>query len=194
MEHRLTTPLSPAAVRPLAIGDVVYLTGEMITARDKAHIRMAEYFAAGKPLPFPLEGAAVFHGAPIVRERAGGWEIVAIGPTTSARMNSLEPAVIRHGARLIVGKGGMDAQVLKALGDGGAAYLSMTGGAAVLGARMVKAVRGVAWEDLGLAEAVWRLDVADFGPLTVTMDAHGGDLYGRVRERVGENIKAMRSK
>lgn len=194
MEHRLTTPLSPAAVRPLAIGDVVYLTGEMITARDKAHIRMAEYFAAGKPLPFRLEGAAVFHGAPIVRERAGGWEIVAIGPTTSARMNSLEPAVIRHGARLIVGKGGMDAQVLKALGDGGAAYLSMTGGAAVLGARMVKAVRGVAWEDLGLAEAVWRLDVADFGPLTVTMDAHGGDLYGRVRERVGENIKAMRSK
>ena len=91
-----------------------------------------------------------------MRERDGGWEIVAIGPTTSARMNSLEPAVIRHGARLIVGKGGMDSSVLSALHDCGAAYLSMTGGAAVLGARMVKAVRGVAWEDLGLAEAVWR--------------------------------------
>ena len=145
-------------------------------------------------MPFRLEGAVVFHGAPIVRERDGGWEIVAIGPTTSARMNSLEPAVIRHGARLIVGKGGMDASVLNALHDCGAAYLSMTGGAAVLGARMVKAVRDVAWEDLGRAEAVWLLDVADFGPLTVTMDAHGGDLYGHVRARVGENIKAMRSK
>lgn len=194
MEHRLKTPLSPDDVERLAIGDVVYLTGEMITARDKAHIRMAEFFSAGKPLPFRLEGAVVFHGAPIVRERDGGWDIVAIGPTTSARMNSLEPAVIRHGARLIVGKGGMDSSVLSALHDCGAAYLSMTGGAAVLGARMVKAVRGVAWEDLGLAEAVWRLDVADFGPLTVTMDAHGGDLYSRVRARVGENIKAMRSK
>jgi fumarate hydratase subunit beta len=194
MEHRLKTPLASGDVGPLEIGDVVYLTGEMITARDKAHIRMAEYFSAGKPLPFRLEGAVVFHGAPIVRERDGGWEIVAIGPTTSARMNSLEPAVVRHGARLIVGKGGMDSSVLSALQDCGAAYLSMTGGAAVLGARMVKAVRGVAWEDLGLAEAVWRLDVADFGPLTVTMDAHGGDLYGRVRARAGENIKAMRSK
>jgi fumarate hydratase subunit beta len=194
MEYRLKTPLSKADVERLAIGDVVYLTGEMIAARDKAHIRMAEYFSAGKPLPFRLEGAVVFHGAPIVRESDGGWEIVAIGPTTSARMNSLEPAVIRHGARLIIGKGGMDSSVLSALQDCGAAYLSMTGGAAVLGARMVKAVREVAWEDLGLAEAVWRLDVADFGPLTVTMDAHGGDLYGLVRARVGENIKAMRSK
>jgi fumarate hydratase subunit beta len=194
MEHRLKTPLSTAEIGRLTIGDVVYLTGEMITARDKAHSRMAEFFSAGKQLPFRLEGAVVFHGAPIVRERDSGWEIVAIGPTTSARMNSLEPAVIRHGARLIVGKGGMDAGVREALCDCGAAYLSMTGGAAVLGARLVKAVRGMSWEDLGMAEAVWLLDVTDFGPLTVTMDAHGGDLYGQVRARVGENIKAMRSK
>jgi fumarate hydratase subunit beta len=194
MEYHLRTPLTRSYVERLVIGDVVYLTGEMITARDKAHVRMAEYFSTGKPLPFRLEGAVVFHGAPIVRERDSKWEIVAIGPTTSARMNSLEPAVIRHGARLIIGKGGMDAQVLDALRDCGSAYLSMTGGAAVLGARMVKAVRGVEWKDLGLAEAVWTLDVADFGPLTVTMDAHGGDMYGQVRARVAENIKAMRSK
>jgi fumarate hydratase subunit beta len=194
MEHRLNTPLSGAGVERLTVGDVVYLTGEMITARDKAHVRMAEYFSTGKPLPFRLEGAAVFHGAPIVREQDGEWKIMAIGPTTSARMNSLEPAVIRHGARLIIGKGGMDGQVLNALRDCGSAYLSMTGGAAVLGARMVKAVRSVEWKDLGLAEAVWMLEVADFGPLTVTMDAHGGNLYGQVRARVAENIKAMRSK
>ncbi len=111
MEYRLQTPISRSDVEKLRIGDVVYLSGTLITARDKAHIRMAEYFSSGKPLPFRLEDAAVFHGAPIVRERDGGWEIVAIGPTTSARMNSLEPAVIRHGARLIIGKGGMDAQV-----------------------------------------------------------------------------------
>ena len=193
MEYRLQTPISRSDVEKLRIGDVVYLSGTLITARDKAHIRMAEYFSSGKPLPFRLEDAAVFHGAPIVRERNGGWEIVAIGPTTSARMNSLEPAVIRHGARLIIGKGGMDAQVQEALCDCGSAYLSMTGGAAVLGARRVKAVTGVEWEDLGLAEAVWVLEVADFGPLTVTMDSHGGNWHGDVRARVSENIKAMRS-
>ena len=193
MEHHLRTPVAPAEARSLRIGDVVFLTGPILTARDKAHMRMAEYFAAGKPLPFPLEGAAVFHGAPLVRERDGGWEIVAIGPTTSARMNGLEPAVIRHGVRLIIGKGGMDAGVLGSLREAGGAYLSMTGGAAVLGARMVRAVRGVEWQDLGLAEAVWVLDVADFGPLAVTMDAHGGDLYGEIGKRVAENVKAMRA-
>jgi fumarate hydratase subunit beta len=193
MEYRLQTPISRPDVDKLRVGDVVYLSGTLITARDKAHVRMAEYFSSGEPLPFRLEGTAVFHGAPIVRKRDNGWEIVAIGPTTSARMNSLEPAVIRHGVRLIIGKGGMDAQVLDALRDCGCAYLSMTGGAAVLGARRVKAVTGVEWEDLGLAEAVWVLEVADFGPLTVTMDAHGGDRHGEVRARVSENIKAMRS-
>ncbi len=193
MEYYLKTPVSRTDVEKLKIGDTVYLTGTLLTARDKAHIRMAEYFVSSKPLPFRLEDAALFHGAPIVRETDSGWEIVAIGPTTSARMNSLEPAVIRHGARLIIGKGGMGGEVLKALNDQGCAYLSMTGGAAVLGARMVRKVLGVEWKDLGLAEAVWVLDVERFGPLTVTMDAHGDDLYAGVRSRVSENIKAMRS-
>ena len=193
MEYRLRTPVEREDAEKLKVGDVVYLTGQMITARDKAHVRMAGYFEAGRPLPFRLEGAVVFHGAPLVRPRDGGWEIVAIGPTTSARMNRLEPAVIRHGARLIVGKGGMDAGVSRALRDCGSAYLAMTGGAAVLGARMVDRVAHVEWTDLGLAEAVWALDVTDFRPLTVTMDAHGGDRYGEVRERVAENVKATRA-
>ena len=62
----------------------------------------------------------------------------------------------------------------------------------MLGARMVKKVLDLLWEDLGMAEAVWLLEVEDFGPLTVTMDAHMGDLYEAVRRRVAENIKGMR--
>jgi len=155
-------------------------------------MRMGEYFKEHKGLPFVLEGAVIFHGAPIVRKKDGEWEIVAFGPTTSSRMNDLEPAVIGHGAAAIVGKGGMDANVLKVLHDEGAVYLSMTGGTAVLGARMVKKVLGLEWEDLGLAEAVWVLEVENFGPLTVSMDAHIGDLYEEVRRKVSENIKGSR--
>ncbi|WP_424360040.1 FumA C-terminus/TtdB family hydratase beta subunit [Methanocella sp. MCL-LM] len=194
MEHRLKTPINAETAKSLHAGDTVFLTGTMITARDKAHIRMAEYFSAAKPLPFSLEGSVIFHGAPIVRQKGEGWEMVAIGPTTSARMNDLEPPVIAHGARVIVGKGGMDGRTLQALHDHNSVYLSMTGGAAVLGARMVKRVAVVEWADLGLAEAVWVLDVEDFGPLTVTMDAHMHDLYQDVRNRVSENIKAMEFK
>lgn len=191
MEHRLKTPIGRETAESLQAGDTVYITGTMITARDKAHIRMDEYFSAGKPLPFSLEGSVIFHGAPIVRQKDSGWEIVAIGPTTSARMNDLEPQVIAHGAGAIVGKGGMDRRTLQALHDHGCVYLSMTGGAAVLGARMVKQVTGAEWTDLGLAETVWVLEVENFGPLTVTMDAHMHDLYQGVRDEVSENIKAM---
>jgi len=117
---------------------------------------------------------------------------VAIGPTTSARMNDVEPAVIEHGAAAIIGKGGMGPVVLAALHDRGAVYLSMTGGTAVLGARLVKKVLGLIWEDLGMSEAVWLLEVENFGPLTVAMDSHMGDLYEAVRRRASENIKGMR--
>jgi len=191
VEYHLSTPVSREAAEKLRAGDVVYLTGTIITARDKAHVRMIDYFRTGRQLPFSLDGTALFHGAPLVRKKDGRWEIVAIGPTTSARLNALEPPVIGRGARLIIGKGGMDRAVLDALHANGAAYLSMTGGVAVLGARMVRRVAGVFWEDLGLAEAVWSLDVAGFGPLTVTMDAHGRDLYETVQKAVSENINAM---
>ncbi len=192
MEYRLPAPMPKEAAGSLRAGDVVYLTGVMIVARDKAHMRMAEYFGEHKELPFDLKGAVIFHGAPIVKKEGGEWKIVAIGPTTSARMDSLEPAVIGHGVAAIVGKGGMGREVLEALRDHGAVYLSMTGGTAVLGARMVKKVVSLIWEDLGMSEAVWELEVEGFGPLTVTMDSRMGDLYGDVRRRVSENIKGSR--
>ena len=192
MEYRLGAPLSREAAESLRAGDVVYLSGVFIVARDKAHARMDEYFHEHKKLPFDLERAVIFHGAPIVKQEGGAWKIVAVGPTTSSRMDAVEPGVIAHGIGAIVGKGGMGPKVLEALRDHGAVYLSMTGGTAVLGARMVKKVLSLAWEDLGMAEAVWLLEVEDFGPLTVTMDSHGCDLYEAVRHKVSENIKGMR--
>ncbi|HEY3422882.1 MAG TPA: FumA C-terminus/TtdB family hydratase beta subunit [Methanocellaceae archaeon] len=191
MERHLRTPISRELTRDLRAGDVVYISGVMITARDKAHMRMAEYFSSNRELPFKLKDEVIFHGAPIVKKEGDGWRIIAIGPTTSARMNSLEPAVIEHGASLIVGKGGMDRKTLATLHETGAAYCSMTGGTAVLGARMVKKVKKAEWMDLGLAETVWILEVEDFGPLTVTMDAHMHDMYDDVRQRVSEKIKRI---
>jgi fumarate hydratase subunit beta len=191
MEYNIKTPVAKETARALKSGDIVFISGTMVTARDKAHMRMAEYFSSGKKLPFEIENSVIFHGAPIVQKQGDEWKIIAIGPTTSSRMNALEPAVIQHGASLIVGKGGMDVKTLATLHETGAAYCSMTGGTAVLGARMVKRVKGVEWMDLGLAEAVWVLQVEDFGPLTVTMDAHMHDLYENVRRRVSEKIKGM---
>ncbi len=191
MEYHLRTPISRETTRSLKAGDVVYISGVMITARDKAHMRMAEYFSSNKKLPFELKDEVIFHGAPIVKKEGDEWRIIAIGPTTSARMNAQETEVIEHGVSLIVGKGGMDRKTLATLHETGAAYCSMTGGTAVLGARMVKKVKKAEWMDLGLAETVWVLEVDDFGPLTVTMDAHMHDMYDEVRQRVSEKIKRI---
>jgi len=65
-------------------------------------------------------------------------------------------------------------------------YLAMTGGAAALGARAVRRVREVQWLDLGMPEALWVLEVEDLGPLTVAMDAHGGNLYNRETGALGK--------
>lgn len=191
MEYHLTTPLNKDDIKRLNAGDVVFITGTFITARDKAHMRMNEYFSSGKPIPFEIEGSVIFHGAPIVKKEGDEWKMVAIGPTTSARMNDQQPGVLKHGAGAIVGKGGMDSATLKALHENGSVYLAMTGGTAVLGSRMVEKIKGVEWTDLGLAEAVWILEVKDFGPLTVTMDSHMHDLYEDVRKQVSENVKSM---
>ena len=57
----------------------------------------------------------------------------------------------------------------------GAVYLAALGGAGALMAKSVQTLEVIAWPDLG-CEAVRRLTVQDM-PLTVVLDAHGGDLY-----------------
>ncbi|MEM4728618.1 MAG: FumA C-terminus/TtdB family hydratase beta subunit [Thermoplasmata archaeon] len=177
-EYRLRLPITEGAVRSLQAGDIVHLTGELYTARDEAHMRALELLREGRELPVAFAKGAVYHCGPIMKKEGEGWRLVAAGPTTSSRMNSLEPDFIeKTGTRLIIGKGGMDAGVLEALKRHGAAYLAFPGGAAVLAARRVRRVRGVHWLDLGMPEAVWVLEAEDFGPLVVAMDASGRSLY-----------------
>ena len=90
---------------------------------------------------------------------------------------------------MIIGKGGMDEGVVNALKRFGAVYCHYTGGAAVLAAKRIKRVSGVEWLDLGIPEAVWILDVEDFGPLTVTIDAKGNTIYKELKDKIGQNVE-----
>ena len=104
----LTTPIKAEDLADLKIGDVVYLTGTLITARDCAHTRVVKL---GREFPFDLKEGAIFHGGPIMTKdetSPSGWRVVAIGPTTSMRMELFEKEFIeKTGVRLIIGKGGM---------------------------------------------------------------------------------------
>jgi len=170
------------------VGDTVYVTGTLITARDQAHKRALEFLREGKKLPVNLEGSAVFHCGPIVKREGGKWKVVAAGPTTSARMEPLEGDFITAlGVRLIIGKGGMGPKTSEAMKSFGAVYAAFTGGAAVLAAKMIRGVKGVEWLDLGMPEALWILEVKDFGPLTVAIDSHGNNLYADVMRKAEGN-------
>jgi len=193
--YKFKTPISEEEIRKLRANDVLYVTGTMFTARDQAHRRALEYFKQGKPLPLNLEGLAVFHCGPIVKKKEDKWTIVAAGPTTSTRMEIFEDEFIKNfKVRVIIGKGGMGKRTTEAMAKYGAVYGAFTGGAAILAANAIKTVKRVEWLDLGMPEAMWILDVEEFGPLTVAIDSHGNNLFTEVQKKVEENKQEIYQK
>jgi len=189
----LRTPLSEEDVRKLNVGDVVYLSGVVVTMRDTGHRRAVELLARGEKLPVDLRGLALYHAGPVVKRVGEGWEVVVIGPTTSTRMEVYEYEVIeKTGVRMVIGKGGMGPRTAEACKRFGAVYTVYPGGAAALQASQVKRVLGVHWLDLGVPDAMWVLEVEDLGPLTVVIDSKGRNLYDEVyreaRRRIDEEI------
>jgi len=188
VEYRLRTPVSERDVRRLRVEDTIYVTGEVFTARDYVHRRALEYHVEGKELPIDVEGKAVFHCGPLVKEVDGGYKVVSAGPTTSARMEIFEDKFIeKFHVRIVIGKGGMGPRTTEAMKKFGAVYCAFTGGAGALAEKAIKRVRTVEWLDLGMPEALWILEVEDFGPLTVAIDAHGNNLYSDVAKQVEKN-------
>jgi fumarate hydratase subunit beta len=186
--HHLSTPLTISDVIPLQAGDLVYLSGTVMTVRDRACDRILKASDASG-IPFDLENAVIYHCGPIIAKAEGSWKVIAAGPTTSSRLNSQTVDLLdRFGVHAIIGKGGMS--IADAMW-GRCVYLASTGGCAAVAADHIDSVRGVHWIDLGMAEAVWVLDVRNFGPLIVGIDAHGRNLFDEVRKRAEERLSAI---
>lgn len=193
--YKLKTPISEEEVRKLKVNDVLYITGTIVTARDQAHRRALEMAKEGKQIPIDLKGLAVFHCGPIVKKEGGKWIAVAAGPTTSTRMDIFEDEFIKtFGVKVVIGKGGMGKRTTEAMMRYGAVYGAFTGGAAVLAAKTIKNVRTVEWYDLGVPEALWVFEVEDFGPLAVSIDSHGNNLFEDVKKQVEENKQKIYAK
>ncbi|MHA1203153.1 MAG: FumA C-terminus/TtdB family hydratase beta subunit, partial [Candidatus Heimdallarchaeaceae archaeon] len=154
-------------------------TGTVITARDEAHLKALELHKEGKELPVNFNGIGLFHCGPVMKKNdEGEWIVVAAGPTTSARMEIFQDEFIKaFHPGIIIGKGGMGERTAKACQEETCIYGYFTGGAALLAADRIKKVKDVFWyEELGMPECLWHFEVESFGPLTVTIDSHGGNL------------------
>jgi len=169
----INTPLTKKKIQQLQCGETVLLSGEIYTARDAAHARLIEAIKQGEPLPFQIENAIVYYVGPT--PTMPGYNIGSAGPTTSYRMDTYAPALIKSGLTGMIGKGERSPEVVSAMKEHGAVYFGAIGGAGALLARCVESAEVIAYEDLG-AEAIRRLKVKDM-PLTVIIDCEGNDLY-----------------
>ena len=195
-EYRIQTPVSEAQTRKLKVGDIVKIDGSVHVWRDRAYDHAMMLLKQGEALPENLQGCAHWHCGPITRKTGENWIVVSAGSTTSRRFDNLEPIAIGDwGIKLVIGKGlGMGPEVAEALKRCGAVYLSAVGGAASFYGKKIKRVRDVHWLELGMPEAWWVFEVEDFGPLEVTMDSHGRNLYQDIRQQVDRNLlKAYRT-
>jgi fumarate hydratase class I len=184
---RITSPLSPDVTRELSIGDMVSLSGRIVTGRDQVH----KYLASGGIPPIDLQGLVIYHCGPVVIEEDGQWRITAAGPTTSMREEPYEADIIerfRPGA--IMGKGGMGEKTRAAFKAHGCIYLHAIGGAAQYLAGRITRVEAVYLQEFGQPESLWVLSVQDL-PALVTMDSQGKSLHRDIQERSLERLHAL---
>ena len=187
----LTTPITYEQIKDLRIGDTVYLTGELATSRDSGHRRTVKDGIL--PERYSFKDGAIFHAGPIVGRDANGKQfMVSIGPTTSRRMEALEADFIcKTGVRLVVGKGGMMDKTAEACRKFGAIHCAFPGGCAVVAAQEVEEITDVEWLDFGMPEALWVMRVKEFGPLVVSIDTEGNNLFENNKKIYKERLARL---
>ncbi|MCE4226928.1 fumarate hydratase [Methylobacterium sp. C25] len=191
----LTLPASVEALRKLKIGTVVYLTGRLFTAREGVYKRAIEE-GAGMPAANVDLGTANFHCSPAASiEPDGRFNVGAVTATASFRFAKwLDGWFKLSGCNIIIGKGGMTSEIYRnVFVPNKAIYLTTVGyGTGALLGRGIKDVPGVYWrKELGLAQAVWVLDVEHFGPFIVESDLDGASLFERENEKIAPGLARL---
>lgn len=169
----LFTPLTSEQLLTLKVGDKVYLTGVIYTARDQAHKQIIETIERGEEPPFPLENNIIFYVGPTPAKP--GEAIGSAGPTTSYRMDSYTPYLLDRGLKGMIGKGERSQEVIDSIVRNKAVYFAAIGGTGALLAASIEKSKLIAYPDLG-PEAVYKLTVKNF-PCYVAIDCEGSDIF-----------------
>ena len=170
-------------------GFIRYYLGDVLAAAMLyAYRRVVE---EGRELPLDIKSGAILHAGPIIRKTEDGgkegFEMVSVGPTTSMRMEKFEREFIaKTGVRLIVGKGGMGEGTMSGCREFGAIHCVFPAGCAVVAATQVEEIESADWMELGMPETLWKCRVKEFGPLIVSIDAHGNNLFEQNKVKFNE--------
>lgn len=155
-------------------GEVILLSGKLLTGRDAAHKRMTDMLNRGEKLPVDFKGRFIYYVGPVaaVRDEAVG----PAGPTTATRMDKFTRQMLEATGLLgMIGKAERGAIAIDAIREFEAVYLIAIGGAAYLVSKAIKSAKILAFEDLGM-EAIYEFEVIDM-PVTVAVDTHGSSVH-----------------
>jgi len=187
-EIQLTTPITAEAIRSLKLGDVVYLSGALYTAREGVYRQVVE-----KNVPLPAGVRELtnvnFHCSPAASVRPdGSYAVEAVTATASFRFGkSMTAWFERSGAKVIVGKAGLTELAYREwFVPHGAVYLTTVGyGLGAMYGRSIKRVIDVHWlKELGIAQALWVLEVDKIGPFLVEGNAEGRSLFALANREI----------
>jgi fumarate hydratase subunit beta len=185
---QLQAPFTEEKIRSLKVGDMVEITGIVLTGRDAVH----KWLYEGNTPPVSLKDGIIYHCGPVVMKKKGKWVVTAAGPTTSTREEPYQAGIIEnHGLRAVIGKGGMGEKTRLACQKFGCVYLHAIGGAAQVLAESIEEVEDVFMlEEFGSPEAIWKLRVKSF-PVVVTIDAHGNSLHKEIEAQSAEKLSSL---
>ncbi len=193
--HALQLPLSDEAVRRLAVGDQVRITGNItISIGLPTHKRMLADLEAGQELPLDLRGGAFFHLSSYLEDAADGGlpRALYMNPSTSTRYNAYMPGLIRRlGLRMVGGKGGLDATSVASMKETGCVYLSFLGGGCPLLSEAIQSVVSSHWNEYISQFRLVTLRVRDLAA-TVAIDARGNSLYENLHQRAADRLPQIR--
>jgi len=192
---RLKLPASTADLAGLELGTVVYLDGRLFTAREGVYKRAVED-GSGMPASVEELGTANFHCSPAASIAADGTRTVgAVTATASFRFNKYLDGWFKiSGCNVIIGKGGMTSEIYRrSFVPNNAIYLTTVGyGTGALLGRGIRKAAGVYWlQELGLAQAIWVLDVENFGPFLVESDLAGNSLFERENAKIAPTLDKL---
>lgn len=170
---RIYLPLIRDVRIKLRAGDELFLCGKLYTARDAAHKRFDSALKKDRPLPIGLMNNLIYYCGPTPTRP--GAKIGSCGPTTSKRMDSFTPQLLKMGLAGTIGKGRRSPDVISAIKRYKAVYLVAVGGAGAYLSKRVKEAKIIAYNDLG-PEAIYEFYVEDF-PVRVAIDAKGRSIF-----------------
>ena len=157
-------------------GDMLLLSGKLLTGRDAAHQRIAGLLAKGEPLPPGLDftNRLIYYVGPV--DPVKGEAVGPAGPTTATRMDKFTDVMLGQTGLLgMIGKAERGPATIESITRHAAVYLIAVGGAAYLVSKAIRSSRVVAFADLGM-EAIYEFEVENM-PVTVAVDARGHSIH-----------------